>query len=213
MTADSDVPDEDDGLYDDNDDGDDDDDDDRDHDSYATNDDDTGSDHDYLYPDLPISNGENTTNPSQGNLHQGKKSSLMKKITVLFKKAAPKSPRTTESSSITFQPTSSATISESQPTVASSCNASTSILSNSPSVLSSSLDFPDDLSSLSVSEVGDCLRNLKMERHVDTFEGNLIDGEMLLTLNEELLSSLGVSNMFEQKKIIKFIHGWRPKTN
>ena len=211
MTADSDVPDEDDGLYDDNDDGDDDDD--RDHDSYATNDDDTGSDHDYLYPDLPISNGENTPNPSQENLHQGKKSSLMKKITVLFKKAAPKSPRTTESSSIAFQPTSSATISESQPTVASSCNASTSILSNSPSVLSSSLDFPDDLSSLSVSEVGDCLRNLNMERHVDTFEGNLIDGEMLLTLNEQLLSSLGVSNMFEQKKIIKFIHGWRPKTS
>ena len=221
VTADSNVDEEDDEDDDFDDDDDNDDDNDRDHDSYATDDDNSGSDHDYLYPDdhdylypdLPVINSENTPNPSQENLDQGTKSSLKKKISGLFKKAAPKSaPRTTESPSIAFQPTSSASISESQPIATSSCYAPTPSLSTSPSVFSSSLDFPDDLRSLSVSEVGDCLRKLNMERHVDTFDSNLIDGEMLLTLNEELLSSLGVSNMFEQKKIIKFIRGWRPKT-
>ena len=211
MTADNDVDDEDDGLY--GDDDDDDDDDDRHHDSFATDDHNTDSDHDYLYPDLQVINGESTPSPSQGKLHQSKKSTLKKTITGLFKKATSRSPRTTGSPSITFQRTSPANISESQPIVTSSCNVSTSSLSTSPSVFRSSLDFPDDLRSLSVSEVGDCLRKLKMERHVDTFESNLIDGEMLLTMNEELLSSLGVSNIFEQKKIIKFIHGWRPKTS
>ena len=221
VTADSNVDEEDDEDDDFDDDDDNDDDNDRDHDSYATDDDNSGSDHDYLYPDdhdylypdLPVINSENTPNPSQENLDQGTKSSLKKKISGLFKKAAPKSaPRTTESPSIAFQPTSSPSISESQPIATSSCNVPTPSLSTSPSVFSSSLDFPDDLRSLSVSEVGDCLRKLNMERHVDTFDSNLIDGEMLLTLNEELLSSLGVSNMFEQKKIIKFIRGWRPKT-
>ena len=216
ITADSDVDDEDDDFDDD-----DDDDNDRDYDSYATDDVNSGSDHDYLYPDdhdylypdLPVGNSENTPSPSEENLDQGKKSSLKKRISGFFKKAAPRpAPRTTESPSIAFQPTSSASTSESQPIATSSCNAPTPSLATSPSVFSSSLDFPDDLRSLSVSEVGDCLRKLNLERHVDTFEGNLIDGEMLLTLNEELLSSLGVSNMFEQKKVIKFIHGWRPKT-
>ncbi|KAK2554492.1 hypothetical protein P5673_023935 [Acropora cervicornis] len=79
------------------------------------------------------------------------------------------------------------------------------------SASSSTSDFPDDLCHLKVSEVGECLRKLHLEKYVETFASNQIDGEMFCTLNNESLISLGVGNAFDRKKIVKFIHGWRPK--
>ncbi|XP_015751365.1 PREDICTED: uncharacterized protein LOC107331306 [Acropora digitifera] len=76
---------------------------------------------------------------------------------------------------------------------------------------SSTSDFPDDLCHLKVPEVGECLRKLHLEKYVETFARNQIDGEMFCTLNNESLISVGVGNAFDRKKIVKFIHGWRPK--
>ena len=77
---------------------------------------------------------------------------------------------------------------------------------------SSTSDFPDDLSQLSVSEVGECLRKLNLEKYMETFASHQIDGEMFSTLNDKsFLISVGVGNAFHRKKILKFIHGWRPK--
>lgn len=46
----------------------------------------------------------------------------------------------------------------------------------------------------------------------DTFEHKLIDGHILLLLNEESLASLGVSNPVEKAQLVQFVKGWRPKT-
>lgn len=73
--------------------------------------------------------------------------------------------------------------------------------------------FPDDLRNLSVSRVSECLRLLNMGEHVETFESEQIDGELLITLNEDALPYLGVSNKFQQRKLLKFIQGWRPERN
>ena len=82
--------------------------------------------------------------------------------------------------------------------------------SPTPPVTNVCLDFPDNLKCLSVAEVGECLKKLKMGKYVELFDSNQIDGELFVTLDGELLSSLGV-NAFEQKKIMMFINGWRPK--
>lgn len=73
--------------------------------------------------------------------------------------------------------------------------------------------FPADLRNLSVSRVSECLRLLNMGEHVETFESEQIDGELLITLNEDALPYLGVSNPFQQRKLLKFIQGWRPERN
>ena len=73
--------------------------------------------------------------------------------------------------------------------------------------------FPDDLRNLSVSKVSECLRLLNMGEHVETFESEQIDGELFVTLNEDTLPYLGVSNKFQQRKLLKFIQGWRPEGN
>ena len=79
-------------------------------------------------------------------------------------------------------------------------------------VPSSTSEFPDDLSQLSISEVGECLRKLNLEKYMETFASKQIDGEMFSTLNDESsLISVGVDSIFDRKKILKFVHGWRPK--
>ena len=73
-------------------------------------------------------------------------------------------------------------------------------------------DFPDDLSCVSVAELGECLRKLNLEQHVDTFSRNQIDGKLFLTFDKEVLSALGIDNDFEILKFTSFINGWRPRT-
>ena len=85
-----------------------------------------------------------------------------------------------------------------------------SILSNS---LSASSVFSQDLKGLSVSGVGECIRKLNMGRYAAMFERNRIDGQLLMELDLESFSHLGVRNPLHQKKLVKFINGWRPNTN
>lgn len=75
------------------------------------------------------------------------------------------------------------------------------------------ITIPDDLKSLKVEEVANCLKLLHMDMYIDKFIEEQIDGEMLVELNEEMLEeSLGVTNKLHQRKLIKLIReGWRPK--
>ena len=69
---------------------------------------------------------------------------------------------------------------------------------------------PDDLSKMSISEVSQFLRHFRFENYVEIFTNNDVDGELLVSLEEEELKALGMS-AFECKKILKLIGGWRPK--
>lgn len=85
-----------------------------------------------------------------------------------------------------------------------------SILFNSPSKFSV---FSQDLKDLPVAGVVECLRNLCMGQYAELFQRNLINGKLLMELDAESLSHLGVRNPLHQKKLLKFINGWRPNTN
>ena len=69
--------------------------------------------------------------------------------------------------------------------------------------------LPSDLSGLTVDEVGEVLKSLNMGCYVATFKDEMINGQMLVTLDEECLRSLKM-NAFHCRKMIKFINGWRP---
>ena len=69
--------------------------------------------------------------------------------------------------------------------------------------------YPQDLSTLTVADVKRLLRYLGMGAYVETFENELIDGTMLMTLDQESLESLDVQ-IFHCKKLLRFIGGWRP---
>ena len=45
---------------------------------------------------------------------------------------------------------------------------------------------------------------------MQTFENELIDGTMLVSMDQESLESLGVKP-FHCKKLLDFIGGWRPR--
>lgn len=69
---------------------------------------------------------------------------------------------------------------------------------------------PQDLSSLTVNDVSALLSNLNMGCYVKKFQNEMIDGNLLKSLDEEELQSLDVS-AFHIKKLTRFINGWRPK--
>ncbi|KAL9980530.1 hypothetical protein ACROYT_G009132 [Oculina patagonica] len=69
---------------------------------------------------------------------------------------------------------------------------------------------PDDLSQMSISEVSQFLRHFHFDSYVELFADNDVDGDLLVSLNEEELQALGM-NIFECKKIFRLVGGWRPK--
>lgn len=69
--------------------------------------------------------------------------------------------------------------------------------------------FPNDLSGLSVEDVSELLRSLHMDCYVGMFVEEMVDGEMLLNMDQESLESLNMK-AFHVKKLMKFIEGWRP---
>ena len=69
--------------------------------------------------------------------------------------------------------------------------------------------IPNDLSCLSVKGVGNVLKDLHMECYISTFENELVDGEMLRSLDRMSLESLNVSD-FHIMKLMKVQEGWRP---
>lgn len=69
--------------------------------------------------------------------------------------------------------------------------------------------FPQDITGLSVADVGRLLKYLGMGNYVQTFERELIDGSMLATMDQESMESLDMT-VFHVKKLLRFIGGWRP---
>lgn len=72
---------------------------------------------------------------------------------------------------------------------------------------------PDDISNLSVLEVSKSLRFIGMkDRVVIRFAREQIDGSMLQTLDIKLLKEgFPELNALDIKKVLDFVHGWRPK--
>uniref|UniRef100_A0A6J0TE05 GRB2-associated and regulator of MAPK protein 1 isoform X2 n=1 Tax=Pogona vitticeps TaxID=103695 RepID=A0A6J0TE05_9SAUR len=71
---------------------------------------------------------------------------------------------------------------------------------------------PVDLSGLSVEEVSKSLRFIGLSEDVITFfVTEKIDGNLLVQLNEEILSEDFKLSKLQVKKILQFINGWRPK--
>lgn len=72
--------------------------------------------------------------------------------------------------------------------------------------------IPQRLDLLSVKEVGQCLKLLNMEKYVEVFRQECVDGSLLVSLSEDALVALGVSNKLHRTKLLKFIAGWRPSS-
>ena len=170
------------------------------------------SDEDYIYPEIDVlewstSSCDMAESPKQQLDHceKPKKTPIKDRLIAKFK-AAPKPPFFSSNVSGSQQGSSTT---PSSPTVP--------VSPPTPSREAAGRDFPqslpDDLGNLSVSEVSECLRLLNMGEHVETFESEQIDGELFMTLNKDTLPYLGVSNKFQQQKLLKFIQGWRPARN
>ena len=70
---------------------------------------------------------------------------------------------------------------------------------------------PKDITDLTVSQIGDCLRLLKLDKHVDDFEEMQIDGALLTTLSAEMLNYEFGMSLLKATKLKQFCQGWRPK--
>ena len=74
------------------------------------------------------------------------------------------------------------------------------------------LDDPPVIEDLTVSGVGLWLEKLKLEKYIQDFRDNAIDGVMLLELSEDIFISEFKMRHFEAKKLWKFItDGYIPK--
>jgi len=75
------------------------------------------------------------------------------------------------------------------------------------------VEIPKDVSGLTVDEVVRCLRCLNLTKHIDTFLAEQIDGELLMSIDRQMMiEELGFKR-FEALKLEKFTrYGWRPKT-
>lgn len=70
--------------------------------------------------------------------------------------------------------------------------------------------IPQDLTTLRVPEVLECLKSLNMQQFEGIFSERQVDGSMLVCLDEEALESLGMDR-FYRLKLLKVIAGWRPQ--
>ena len=72
--------------------------------------------------------------------------------------------------------------------------------------------FSKLLKRISVSEVSDCLKKLGLSQYVDRFVKEMIDGTMLLELDDEMMQCLGIKNPLHRRKLKMFTQrGWTPK--
>lgn len=70
---------------------------------------------------------------------------------------------------------------------------------------------PKDLSSLSVSQVCQCLKLMNLEKYSPAFKSNSVDGQLMLQLNKEALVDSFKLNNWDAQRVEAFITGWRPK--
>jgi len=60
-------------------------------------------------------------------------------------------------------------------------------------------------------KVGECLHLLHLDQYVDQFHRMDVDGQLLVSLNADVLTSDFKFNAFEAIKLTKFaVEGWRP---
>jgi len=65
---------------------------------------------------------------------------------------------------------------------------------------------------LTVDDIADCLRQMNFHDHVDTFRRHDVDGTLLSSIDEEMLTSEFAMSRFEAKKLMMYVkEGWRPK--
>lgn len=79
------------------------------------------------------------------------------------------------------------------------------------SIAQPSVKKAPDVSGCSVKQVADILRELGMAKYVVKFESEMIDGEMLTCLNDDILMADFGMNKLHCMKLRKYLEGWRPK--
>lgn len=82
---------------------------------------------------------------------------------------------------------------------------------NQPSI-KSVRDIPDDISSLSVDEMVQCLKVMNLQDLVSIFKEHQINGKLLQTLDENILVQDLKIKGFKAKKLLEFAQGeYRPR--
>ena len=73
-------------------------------------------------------------------------------------------------------------------------------------------DVPRDFKGITIRGVGSCLRLLNLNKYVDKFAEGMVDGQLLLALDQNAYrEDFGMSHL-EAVRLHQFVHeGWRPK--
>jgi len=60
-------------------------------------------------------------------------------------------------------------------------------------------------------KIGECLHLLHLDKYVDIFHHKDVDGQLLVSLNVEVLTTDFSFSQFDAIKLMKFaVEGWRP---
>jgi hypothetical protein len=73
-------------------------------------------------------------------------------------------------------------------------------------------DVRADMRALTVDDVAECLRSLKLGRFIDKFREHDVDGRFLQCLDERMLVEEFSMPRIEARKLALFACGWRPNT-
>lgn len=68
-----------------------------------------------------------------------------------------------------------------------------------------------DVSHYTVKQVSEILKELGMDRYIVKFEAEMIDGEMLMCLENDILITDFGMNKLHCMKLKKYLEGWRPR--
>lgn len=176
----------------------------------------SSDDEEDVYPQTDLPGAEMPSDrgkEKRSALEEPAKLNLKTRVSAILKKAIAKSPMSPPASRLPFNTYANIPTQRLHPPP--QRQSPEKSLSTSPSPVASHLSqgYPYDLSSLSVSEVGECLKKLNLGEHVKAFENQTVDGSLLKNLSEQELIDLGVTKLFQRNKLLLFIQGWRPKMN
>ena len=68
-----------------------------------------------------------------------------------------------------------------------------------------------DVSAYTVKQVSEILKELGMDRYIVKFQSEMIDGEMLMCLDDDILMADFGMNKLHCMKLKKYLDGWTPK--
>ncbi|XP_035673248.1 uncharacterized protein LOC118413811 [Branchiostoma floridae] len=73
-------------------------------------------------------------------------------------------------------------------------------------------DIPKDMRTITIAQMADCLRLLKLDKYIATFEENMVDGDLLMDLDKAMMRNDLNMSPLDCVKLLKFRdEGWRPK--